>query len=247
MLFHLLSDLHLEQGEPFELRAPPGAACLVLAGDVGDPGSAQYRALLARAAELYEHVVLVAGNHECYDRSLRQAHDATRDAAAPHANVHFLNRGTVDVGAARIAGTTLWSDIRDDQARDVSTFIADFRRIRDMSMWKYASEHRADVAWLQDEIARAAADAVPLLVVTHHAPILRASTRPEHIGSKLSSAFETDLSALIRPPVAAWAWGHTHCSRRLERAGVRLLSNQRGYPGERCGFDPAFTFAVAAP
>ncbi len=245
MIFQLLSDLHLEQSG-FELERAPGCEALVLAGDVGDPCSARYRGLVARAAELFEHVVLIAGNHECYGRTVVQAHAAIEGVVAPFPNVHFLNRRAVTLRGVRVAGATLWSKLRGDQTYDVMCFIQDFRRIEGMTAAAYGAEHDADVAFLRGEIRHAfRSPDKPLLVVTHHAPFEGASERPEHVGSPLSSAFETDLVPMIRPPVAAWAWGHTHSSRRLERAGVQLVSNQRGFPGEASGFDPAFTFEVA--
>ena len=44
-------------------------------------------------------------------------------------------------------------------------------------------------------------------------------------------------------PIDLWIHGHTHHSVRYELKGprgpVRVLSNQRGYPGEKTVFDPA--------
>jgi hypothetical protein len=87
--------------------------------------------------------------------------------------------------------------------------------------------------WLDHEIAGAQK---PLLVVTHHAPTLR--TVYPRLALQLSNgAFHNDFDSLIRPPVLAWIHGHTHFSCEVLVNGIRVVSNQRGYPGEGCVFD----------
>jgi hypothetical protein len=160
---------------------------------------------------------------------------------------------TPDGGTWRVAGSTLWSEIDDDQRSDVQCFIADFRRIADWTTWRNNAKHAEAVRFLAAESARAAADGVPLVVVTHHAPLTRGTCRPEHSGSPLSSAYQTDLAHLMGAPVAAWAYGHTHrgCAEQVV-AGTRVVTNQRGYPDERVPhgldrFDPLRVWTVLVP
>ncbi|EPJ2812714.1 serine/threonine protein phosphatase, partial [Pseudomonas putida] len=41
-----------------------------------------------------------------------------------------------------------------------------------------------------------------------------------------------------------WIFGHTHHAVDTIVSGCRLISNPRGYPGERTGFSPDFTIEV---
>ena len=72
-------------------------------------------------------------------------------------------------------------------------------------------------------------------VITHHCPI------PEVAGDEndghLSAAYYNRWHALVER-ADYWMFGHTHHSVDTVLSGCRLLSNQRGYPGEDCGFDP---------
>ena len=231
MRFHLLSDLHTEDA-PFELSPVPADA-LVLAGDIGDPRSGEFAELLKRASECYVDVVLVAGNHECYGLTINEAHGAIERAVAPLKNVHFLNRRSVKIGDVTVVGTTLWSDIQDEQRRDVQTFLADLRCILGFGLDAYAQEHRRDVAYVR-EAARSVRG--PVLVATHHSPL----SEPGDLGS----AFGTDLSAMMGGSIVAWCHGHNHKSRDIVVNGTRVVSNQRGYLDEKTGFDPKFTFDV---
>jgi metallophosphoesterase superfamily enzyme len=62
----VLSDIHLEFAPHFAL-GDPIATWLALVGDLGYPGSPQYSSLLKQAAQTYEQVFVVAGNHEFYN------------------------------------------------------------------------------------------------------------------------------------------------------------------------------------
>lgn len=46
--------------------------------------------------------------------------------------------------------------------------------------------------------------------------------------------------------VALWVHGHTHTSVDFEMAGTRVVSNQRGYPGEESGFQPSLVIDLEA-
>ena len=104
--------------------------------------------------------------------------------------------------------------------------------------------HAEDVAWLRAEIDLAEAEGHHLVVVTHHAPSLRGTSRPEHSWGPLNCAFATALDHLVaRPAVAAWIFGHTHFS----STRGKLVSNQRGYADNQYevqGFDPSRVLTV---
>ena len=246
---HLLSDLHLEIDATFTLEKPEETQGLILAGDIGEPSSQAYGDLIKRAAELYDWVVVVRGNHEAYGYiDIVRAGEKIGKVCGQYPNVHYLQKKSLDIGDLRIIGATLWSDVLDYQRSEIGTFMADYRRIKKWSIEENNHEHFKDVKFIKSEMEKAVQDGKRLLVVTHHAPYTRNTSKPEHRGSPLSSAFVTDLSKLFKPPIVAWAYGHTHHSHSQVVNGVILVSNQRGYaePGEieETGFDPMFCFEV---
>ncbi|KVE34417.1 metallophosphoesterase [Burkholderia sp. BDU5] len=88
-------------------------------------------------------------------------------------------------------------------------------------------------AWLERELEKPWAGAT--IVVTHHAPH-RASLAARYAGDLASAGFISDLSALVRPPVALWIHGHTHTSFDYTTAeGTRVVCNPRGYIRRRTG------------
>ena len=97
--------------------------------------------------------------------------------------------------------------------------------------------HQQSVAWLKDELARH--DPARTVVVTDHAPSPQ-SEAPYHTAIPLSPAFASDLYALIgESGIPLWIHGHTHYNVDHRIGLTRVVTNQRGYPGEPCnGFDP---------
>lgn len=242
--FQLWSDLHLEMSE-FQVPAPyvAMAPILFLTGDIGVPGSYLYTDLLRRVAPAHEFVFCILGNHECYGNSLRGAElamEAMCCSVGP--NVIFLNNSSFDLPnhvAHRIVGSTLWSDVEDDQRSDIGCFIADYRRIEGWTIGHNNARHVAALAYLRGEMARARADKVTLTVLTHHAPLTSGTSNPMFAGSAVSSAFQTDLSHMMGHPIRSWCFGHTHhCSSQTVNQ-THVLSNQKGYVGEDTDFSPA--------
>jgi len=79
--------------------------------------------------------------------------------------------------------------------------------VADTNSW-----HARELAWLESEISQAESDGRRCIVLTHHAPSFYGTCAPEYLGSQISAAFCTNLERLLRPPVAAWLFGHTHWS-----------------------------------
>jgi len=245
MRFHLLSDLHIEFAE-FQVEKVEGCDYLILAGDIGTTRFQNYVNLIERAAGLYKTVFVVKGNHECYGFTVDQTSNKIAKICNKFENVVYLNNKAYDVEGTdvRVIGTTLWSNINDYERFEISTFIADFRCIKDWTIDENNHKHYKAVQFIKNELQRALDDSKRLVVVTHHAPYTKNTSREEHRGSTLSSAFATDLSGLIKSPVVSWAYGHTHHSNQQLVNGVLLVSNQRGYDGEKTNFDPLFTFEI---
>ena len=248
MRLHILSDLHLEFGDA---RIPAtDADVVVLAGDI-HLGREGWR--WARSQFPEKPVVYVLGNHEFYRHSLPDLTAAlTREAAG--SPIHLLENRAVEIGGYTFLGCTLWTDFelsgdREAAMRNAEGIMSDFSLIqfspedRLLCAGDTTRLHAASVNWLRGELARC--DRARTIVVTHHAPSARAEA-PYHAQSPLKSAFASDLDSIIEQSgVPLWIYGHTHYNANFVIGSTRVLSNQRGYPEERCkGFDPALIVEV---
>ncbi|HEU0052341.1 MAG TPA: metallophosphoesterase [Longimicrobium sp.] len=238
----VLSDLHVEFA-PFD---PPStdADVVVLAGDTA-PGVKG----IDRAREWFPRtpIVYVAGNHEYYGHALPKL---TRELeeAGDAAGVHFLENRAVEIGGARFLGCTLWTDFevlgdRSYCAAAAQAAMNDFRRIRVEGSWRRFAPadarglHLASVEWLREALETPFAG--PTVVVTHHAPSAR-SLEPAFRTHPVSAAYASDLEWMMDGARAAlWVHGHTHHCVDYEVNGTRVYANQRGYPHQHTGYDPA--------
>jgi hypothetical protein len=243
---------------PLDLGPDLSAFCgavdlVVLAGDIGtirprgDVSAVRYAEQVG--AYLGCRVVIIPGNHEYY----RGVFEDDRDTllATQASGVTALDRGEIlvplDGRSLRILGATLWTDyaVLGDPKRamlDAALSINDHRLIRrrngSMFMPDDAlAEHRLSRKWLAKRLGEPHAG--PTLVVTHHVPH-SVARHPGFGENALSPAFCSDCNDLIAAAgaaqVAAWIYGHHHWSHQVEIGGVRLLSAQPGYPGERTGW-----------
>ncbi len=201
MRLRLFSDLHLEMGA-FDVPEIDADA-VILAGDIhtGTNGL-DFAASFAPMPVIY-----VAGNHEYYRHAIPKLTDKLT-AACKGTNVTFLERRECVAAGVRILGATLWTDfgLLGDEVRLQSMEIArehmtDFRLIRRSPRFSKLAPadtvlfHRTTVSWLRKQLHQEFDG--PTVVVTHHAPHVAAQPE-EYVGSDLSPAFVSDLSALIQ-------------------------------------------------
>lgn len=243
MRIHLISDLHAVFA-PFELPETD-ADVLVLAGDI-DVGLRGVEMASAWNARL--PVIYVAGNHEYYGESVPR-HTARLAAAA---DVHFLERGAVEIAGVRFFGCTLCTDFelfsnRSTAIAAAQTAMNDFWKIRTEPEYRrlrprdLEALHAISLGWLLGRLDEPFGG--PTVVVTHHAPLIR-SCRPEHRLDPVTAAFASNLEWLLDGRALLWLHGHTHYACDYEIGGTRVVANQRGYPGESTGFDPGFVVTV---
>lgn len=234
---HVLSDLHSEFGDESALRTP--ADIVVLAGDIGvrqwglDYAKRQFDAL---------PVIYVAGNHEYYGAAIPHLTEKLR-AASAGTNIHFLENEAIVLNGVRFLGCTLWTDmcllgldrlpVVLEEAKRVMT---DCRRIRRSPQYRkfngkdMAHFHRLSVEWLTAQLA--VPHDGPTVVVTHHAPSVR-SLAENYRDDLLCPVYASDMDAFIEQSgVALWVHGHTHRCVDYHIGRTRVISNQRGYPGE---------------
>ena len=239
---------------------PRGAApsCLLLAGDIGWPRHLVYREFLARVAARFDHVFLVAGNHEYYqagcggdnrprktmmpaDRVMTMIENEIRAVTHKLASVVFLKDAHFDIPGTDVAvyGTTMWSDVAIADERYVEEHIGDYACIPGFTVGygrRLFAESRTKLGAFLDACER---DGKRAVVLTHHLPSYDLISA-KYANERGNSAFASDLRDLAdRPCVAAWVAGHTHAP--CERGKFHV--NPIGYPSEEQHRKPDFSKA----
>jgi len=254
------SDLHLEfHKNPIKnwrSLLKPSAPNLALVGDLCELHHKKlWCGFIERLVPHWEHIFVVNGNHEFYVANKKPNYTVSALKAAQKrwvekkgwTNVHILEKESFDVGEVRVLGCTLWSRVPVWAQEDVAGTMNDYRQIvvdeatepghkmewlsvADTNRW-----HEAAVRWLYDEIK---ATRKYVVVLTHHAPLMSGTSAPEYEvkGRALTHGFATELSALFRPEVKAWVFGHTHYAADFPFRGARVVSNPKGYSDGECGF-----------
>ena len=243
MRLHILSDLHLEFWD-FAVSAVD-ADVTILAGDIH---TGRHGRQWARAQAFADKpVVYVCGNHEFYGHSLPGlTAQLIRDSHGSH--VQVVENAAIDVVGFTILACTLWTDFKllpqaELAEREADRIMSDYNLITwnsDDQLLKPSDTirlHQQSLRWLQTELARR--DPARCAIVTHHAP--SAHSIPDvYRENLLSAAFASALDSFVeQSQVPLWIHGHTHHNVDYTIGRTRILTNQRGYPDQRCaGFQP---------
>ncbi|KAL3455901.1 Metallo-dependent phosphatase-like protein [Aspergillus heterothallicus] len=257
----ILSDLHLEATNAYEsFEIPPRSPYLVLAGDVGRLVDYDaYLAFLQRQTAQFELVFLVLGNHEFYEFSHKEGIEKARQLAnEPVLNGRLIllqrERYNIPESKVTILGCTLWSSIAADKQKNIQMRVQDYVKIQGWSTQSHNEAHSQDLAWLKDQVRHVREEGDrKIVVITHHAPMMKHTSAPQHKDSPVASAFGSDLLVSRRMKewdgVKVWVYGHTHFTTDFDKGGVRVISNQRGYAmpwmEDDKGFNPEKVVHVA--
>lgn len=239
MRIHPISDLHNE----FRQFQPEvaDADVVILAGDI-DIGTQG----IDWARQVFDCPVLyVPGNHEYYHGQLDKALLDMRQAGDER--IRVLDRDEVVIGGVRFLGATAWTDFSATGNQPLAALraqqsLSDFRQIRRGNNHYILPGDLIELSaqayeWLCHRLSEPHDG--PTVVITHHAPTLRALVSSPHSGTILDAAFANQWEELMGGDrVTLWVHGHTHTSTDFVVAGTRVISNQRGYPGEESGFRP---------
>jgi predicted phosphodiesterase len=253
----ILSDLHMETTRGWDLPSKdlrPDFDVLVMAGDLITRMERGVAWLLDRVDD--RPVVYVSGNHEKWGADADRTVEKAR-AAAKGTNVHVLEDAAVEIGGVRFAGCCLWTDFAlfgDPRAAMAvaGSRMNDYKRIRTAGYFERfqprhaLSRHVRSRAFLEAELRRPRS--IPLVVVTHHAPVpdLGFAIAPPEPGETfdddtvLDAAYRSDLRDLMLPqpadaergplrPAEIWVHGHTHESFDAVVGATRVVSNAKGY------------------
>jgi predicted phosphodiesterase len=232
----IYSDLHNE----FDRFSPPpvDVDVVVLAGDID---------VLARgvawANEFKSEVVYCCGNHEFYKGHIDRTREKMKAAAAGH--VHVLENEVWTIGDVRFIVGTGWTDFTSTGDLVAASSVC-AREMNDFKMIRAGGAYRrlrpADIIernhatreFFSQELAKPFYGKT--VVVSHHCP-LREAAGDEHEGH-ISAAYYNNWHGLV-DQADFWIFGHTHRSIDDTFGKCRVISNPRGYPLEKTGFEPA--------
>ena len=255
-----MSDIHADVRArecPFELPSPlPDYDVLVVAGDVGENAIKSVRWFVARGLNV-KPLIFVRGNHEGYGRAWDTDLKKTREEAAKHKNVHFLQDSHVDLLGVRFIGATLWTryDLYGEAFRwqcytAAANGMNDHKRIR-LAAGGYCKWRTIDAAG-EYEVSRQYIDGMlsqhcelPRVIVTHHSPTPKSYGSDYDSRDLLNAAYASNLEHLV-DRADLWVHGHIHKACDYTIGNGRVICNPRGYAGhnEHTGFNPALVIDV---
>lgn len=258
MTIQYLSDLHLEYADneawlrKRQIRA--AGDVLVAAGDMFylDDSCLGSNFFCKWAADNFEQVLIVPGNHEYYGGCdvMGAGHSWQYKIKS---NVGYYQNNTVRIGDTDFILSTLWSYIPPDRQSITEFFLNDFHRIRYRGRLLTPEDFNREHVRCKTYIRRAVAGSTARrrVVVTHHVPTRLCSPRKFTLirGGRLESAFVTDMTHYISgAPIDCWIYGHSHSSIDAVIGGTKVVSNQLGYVGREenkySGFEPVKTITI---
>ena len=234
------SDLHLEFCRDLATSLPDvfDADVMVLAGDTEtDPYQIAWHLERVRQ-KISTPIILILGNHEYYHHVFPDASALYRHVLSEIPDVHFLDDEACIIGGIRFLGTTFWTDFAGGRHTAACEFgMADFHVIKDgatMAPVRASRIERAHADSWRFLTQALSTDAIPTVVVTHHAPSFFSSP-PQFANSPITGGFcsnkNEDILALEHPP-RVWIHGHIHDHADYMIGDTRVLCHPWGYDDE---------------
>ena len=262
MIVQYISDIHQEFKNADivpKLLKNIGADVLVLAGDICainlQEDLEKFISLLAFYCPRNKYIIHVAGNHEYYTTAPQATKNDCMDAVnrkfkalnKQFPNYLYLNCDavtlTINDKPYMFIGATLWTKVQTSDLEFVQGAMNDYNfiylnrggiptKFNVEEMQKLHLKHRY---FIKKAIDHAATQDIPVIVVTHHKSV---ADTPEQKKTRLTQAYETDITHLYKHPVKVVIWGHTHIHYMNINNNITYASNPKGYPSQHCGFKP---------
>jgi hypothetical protein len=254
MRVQLASDLHLEAWPrvTFEETLKPAAPVLVLLGDICQV-SPKNRMFFEWCSERWDTVVWIPGVEEIWGSgftAVEKGVEAMRQLVMPYVNIHVLyNERMKTEDGALILGTPLWWRPAKGMLRVKGNVWAE----ADPPPCKeeaFLREHAVCLRWLTEQLKSME---MPVVVFSHAAPLAYLQ-QEEWIQDRSTVPVAVELQRLVKIPVLAWAYGHSHVSNQEyvashratgEEDSVLLVCNPRGVPDRASGYQKNFVIRVA--
>ena len=251
MKLKIVSDLHVEFGEPRHLDAlrHSGEDVLVCAGDVSNRGIDSLYWLRDKFPDT--RIVFVVGNHEYYCGVSIDRLNGEMLHHGKRLGIDVLINDSVEIDGIEFIGSTLWSNFGDSPMSHESRIMSE-RYVNDFRMINVNDTERLRAYYVQSRLFEPAYDFLSRklnsenqnqVVVTHFAPS-RGSIASQFQGDPITPYFVNDVEELITMKPLVWIHGHTHTAFDYRVGESRVICNPSGYRGEGSRFNPEFMVEV---
>lgn len=237
MKIQYASDLHLEFGDNTKwLKANslvPSADILILAGDIGYLGDANYNThpFWDWVAKNYKHVIVVPGNHELYKfYDINELQNGWTLKIRPNVKAYYNSVITLNENTELVV-STLWAHIPPTEEYITERCVSDFVRIQNgrfrLSAQRFNEEHEKCKRFIEESVNNSKAKNI--IVATHHVPSFLLMS-DEFKGSTINGAFTVELGDFIAgSSIKYWIYGHSHRNIDALIGNTQCVSNQLGY------------------
>jgi predicted MPP superfamily phosphohydrolase len=262
----IASDLHIEfweKKDKFHFLKPV-APILALLGDTccvgNDTDFKLFQRFIDEVLPLYENIIIVPGNHEYYynkearnstpnqNNTMTACDKKLTEYCRTNKKLHYLNNKTLPLqfGGRKylLIGSALWSFIPESAEHRIQSNMNDYShiyenidgKIQNISPSLIRDKFLKNKKYIKSQLSKAKKNGQYAIILTHHKPYLSENYNPDG----LDPAYESDLKSMFKDPVYAWCYGHTHIKDNSVINGVKLISNPKGYPYQRTGFESGF-------
>lgn len=249
MSWQVYSDLHFEF---YDKKFPiilPEAENLILAGDIVTPARfSELDKLLKYCSDSWGHIYYICGNHEFYDgEDINKIKQKYKELCEKYENVHFLDNSHIVVDGIAIYGFIGWTPLNKYIMREKGAGLCDFYTIKvgksHMTPKMMAKISKQELDMFDNFIDKVNSEEIlcdSVIVISHFPPVRENTSAHKYRGNELQAYFSWDNIMKDRTcsKIKVWVSGHTHWSYNFILNGIRYISNQMGYPGEKgveCG------------
>lgn len=263
MKLKLLSDLHLEMSA-YHVRNDENNDVLILAGDIlisqtlhdynqdnidmvedpedfsmGQIRAVRYRQFVKDCSNSFNHVIVIAGNHEFYNGNFHKGLEYLREEYGQYPNVHFLEDDCIEIDDVLFVGGTLWTDLNNfdqlteimikNMMNDYHVIKNDAKGYRKLLPVDTQQRHVKTLNYIKQIVTQNPDKKI--VVVTHHAPSSQSIMeryKEDHI---MNGGYYSELSEFIldNPQIKKWFHGHMHSHFRYQIGETEVICNPRGY------------------
>lgn len=218
MRLQYLSDLHIEYGNDWVDCIVPSSKYLILAGDIAPAFYSKLPLFYDWCHQNFHLTIHVPGNHEYFGTSIGEGDIKLKELCERY-DIIYAQKKIVKIEETRILACTLWTNS--------NLMCNDYKHVKYFNTDDRIEIHRDHLSFLKSNIDNEA------VVVTHHAPLIEGSQKPEHIGDRKTSLYCNNLPDLVDSS-KAWIYGHTHYVSDLRRdSGVIVTTNPIGNRKEK--------------
>jgi UDP-2,3-diacylglucosamine pyrophosphatase LpxH len=256
MKVQVASDLHLEfdKGAPFVLDNTENADVLILAGDIIVAKHiinniiCTYKDFFNNVSQQFEHVLVIAGNHEYYGSSFSKTQLCLSEFYSQYNNVTFLNNSSIAINDVLFIGTTLWTDFNNNcyfTKNHVRRSLNDYFVIDGFTTSKAIDEHYIARQFITDTYKENKDRFEKMVGIFHHGISPQSIHEIYRSGSDtlLNGAYASDMRNFFedKEKFKLFIHGHTHHSfdyildNKLQ--SQRVICNPRGYAKRDENFD----------